>query len=96
MTCLLILHEPLASVPPDQVAMGVGVAAMCAVGLWKERWLLTESRRLQQLKARCGDEAARWLFRGTLVAGMAFGSALATGWINPLFSGGPPPQAASQ
>ncbi|MEZ6068065.1 MAG: hypothetical protein R3B90_20660 [Planctomycetaceae bacterium] len=68
----------------DQLLIGGTTAAICAVGYWRERWLLSQTPKGRWLVRRLGGSKATWLLRVLLAAGLGFGVLLATGVINPI------------
>ena len=68
----------------EQMAMGLGVAALSLLGLFQSSWLIARTRKGQWLVNRLGPERGLWGLRAALLLAAAFGVALATGWINPV------------
>jgi hypothetical protein len=68
----------------QQVAMGVVVAAACAVGLWNDRLLLTNSRYGRWLTRLFGPVGGLWALRVLLFLGIVFGILLAADVIRPI------------
>ncbi len=68
----------------DQVFMGTAVACGCLLGLWYQRWFLTETPKGQRLVRRFGEEGGAWVFRGLLLVGLLLGVLLAVGVIHPI------------
>jgi hypothetical protein len=68
----------------EQILIGLTTSALCGAGLYREVWLLTETRKGQKLVAACGEERALWILRGLLAAGIVFGLSLASGLVNPI------------
>lgn len=69
---------------PDQILIGGTTAVMCAVGLWKQGWLLEHTRKGRWLLNACGGAVGPWVLRGLLALGLGFGVLLAAGVINPV------------
>jgi hypothetical protein len=67
-----------------QSAMGITVAALCAYGLIRARWLFETTRKGRKLAARFGESRGFTVLRFLLVAGVLFGVLLAADVIRPL------------
>lgn len=80
--------------PAEQVFIGLTTSGLCAVGIAQQEWFLRETRKGRRLVALCGTRNAVWVLRALLALGVAFGLALASGFINPVrwTSTTPPPQ----
>lgn len=70
--------------PAEQVFIGLTTSGLCAVGIAQEEWFLRETRKGRRLVELCGTRNAVWVLRGLLALGVAFGLALASGFINPV------------
>lgn len=68
----------------EQIFMGSATAVLCAVGLWNESWLLTETGKGRALVRWFGPDRARWVLRLLLASGMILGTLLAVGIVNPI------------
>ena len=68
----------------QHTAMGGGIIALCLMLLFRERWILDQTRRGQSLVKWFGPERAPWVFRVILLAGITFGGLLANGTIKPI------------
>ena len=68
----------------EQVFIGLTTSGLCAVGLAREAWFLSETKKGQRLVRLCGTRNAMWVLRGLFVVGVLFGLALATGVVNPI------------
>lgn len=68
----------------EQILIGGGVALLCGLGLWHDRWLLGHTSKGRWLIGRLGDERALLLLRGLLAGGVAFGALLATDVVRPV------------
>jgi len=68
----------------QDTAMGVGIITLCVMLLFRERWILDQTRRGQRLVEWCGPARAPWFFRVLLLAGITFGGLLANGVIQPV------------
>lgn len=69
---------------PQDVAMGIGIIAVCLMFLSQERRFLAETSKGRRLVGWCGPAKAPWVLRGLLLAGMVFGGLLAYGTIKPI------------
>ncbi len=68
----------------DHVFMGVGVSCFSAACLVRHRWLLTNTNKGQWLIERFGENSARCVVGFAAIVGLAFGSLLALGFIQPV------------
>ena len=68
----------------QDTAMGAGIVTLCVMLLFRERWILEQSRSGQRLVERCGPARAPWVLRAVLLAGITFGGLLANGVIQPV------------
>lgn len=68
----------------EQVAMGLGVAALSLMGLVHAKWLIARTRKGQRLVNWFGPERGLLGLRIALLLTTVFGAALAAGWINPV------------
>ncbi len=68
----------------ERILIGVSVAALCAFGLLKQRWMLDETPKGRRLVAWLGEPRAHWTVRVLLAIGIAFGTLLACGVIRPV------------
>jgi hypothetical protein len=68
----------------QQVAMGMMVAAACAVGLWYDQVLLVHSRYGRLLSRLFGPARGLWVLRVLLILGIVFGILLAVDVIRPI------------
>lgn len=68
----------------EQIVIGGGVALLCGLGLWHDRWLLTRTSKGRWLIARLGADRALWTLRALLAGGVAFGVLVATDVIRPV------------
>jgi hypothetical protein len=68
----------------QQTAMGIAIAATCAVGLWFHNWLLVNTRHGQRLVRWFGDERGLHVLCALLVAGIVFGILLASDVVRPI------------
>ncbi len=77
----------------EQFLIGGATAMLCVHGLWRQQWLLTETRKGQLLVRWFGPQSAPWVLRICLALGVGFGILLAAGVINPVrwSSSSPPP-----
>ncbi len=70
--------------PQHQILMGVSVSCACLAGLIRQRWLLANTSKGQRLVRWCGEPTARYVWGLICVAGIVFGSLLATDVIRPM------------
>jgi hypothetical protein len=70
--------------PNDQILMGVAISLVSLLGMFKLRWLTTNSTKGKKLVARFGEDKAFLILRILLLAMILFGTLLATGIINPI------------
>ncbi len=68
----------------EQVIVGGITAFLCLLGLINEHWFLTQTRKGQKLLAKLGEQRAKSVLRGFLIAGIVFGTLLATDIIHPV------------
>ena len=68
----------------EQILIGLVVAALCGLGLWHDRWLLTSTRKGRRLAGWFGETRGLWVLRSLLLAGAAFGLLLAADVIRPV------------
>jgi hypothetical protein len=68
----------------ERILIGTVSAALCLLGLWRQRWFLHETAKGQRLIAWFGEERALWVLRLLLTLGIVFGTLLAIGVIRPL------------
>ncbi len=64
--------------------IGLATSVLCGIGLYREFWFLTETRKGRWLVERCGLSPALWILRGLFALGVIFGLSLALGIINPI------------
>ena len=70
--------------PKDQIVMGLMIAALCGLGLYHTRWMLDRTGKGRALKRWLGEPSAPWVWRGLMLAGVAFGLLLAGDVIRPI------------
>lgn len=70
--------------PAEQIFIGLTTSGLCAVGIAQEEWFLRETRKGRRLVQLCGTRNAVWVLRALLALGVAFGLALASGFLNPI------------
>ncbi len=70
--------------PHDHVLMGLGISGFSLVCLARHQWLLAHTSKGQRLIRSFGEPKARMLFALVCVSGIAFGSLLALGVIQPI------------
>jgi len=68
----------------EQVFIGLATSGLCAAGLVREGWFLSETPKGQWLVESFGTRNALWLLRALFALGILFGLALATGIVNPV------------
>ena len=68
----------------QDMAMGAGIVALCLMLMFRERWILDQTRKGQRLVQWCGPDRAPWVLRAILLAGILFGGLLANGTIRPI------------
>jgi hypothetical protein len=68
----------------EQLLIGGTTAMLCVHGLWRQQWLLTETRKGRLLVSWFGPQSASWVLRTCLTLGIGFGVLLAAGIINPV------------
>ncbi|MCR9230157.1 MULTISPECIES: hypothetical protein [Gimesia] len=69
---------------PENVVIGLFVAAFSLWGLIKEKWFLAETRKGQKLTRWFGPARAVWVLRVIFLVGILFGLLLAGGLIRPI------------
>lgn len=70
--------------PKEQIFIGLTVAVLCAVGIYKDRWFLTQTKKGKRLIGWFGEEKAIWVLRGVYGLGMLFGLLMALNVIRPV------------
>jgi len=81
----LKFREPsVTPMPNDQLLMGVAVALMSVIAVWKADWLLQNTRKGQRLLQRFGERNARRTVIALFLATALLGVLLATDLIRPL------------
>jgi hypothetical protein len=68
----------------SQVFMGTAIAVVCSLGIWQAHWCLAETVKGRRLVDAFGSGRALLMWRMTLLLGIAFGAALAAGFVNPI------------
>lgn len=68
----------------EQVFIGLTTSGLCAAGLVREAWFLSETKKGRWLVHLCGTRRALWVLRALLALGVLFGLALAGGIVNPV------------
>lgn len=68
----------------EQVFIGLATSGLCAAGLVREQWFLTETPKGRWLVNSFGTRKAIWVLRGLFALGVLFGLALASGFVNPI------------
>jgi hypothetical protein len=68
----------------EQAILGVMVAALCALGLWNERWFYENTKKGRRLARWFGETRGLWILRSLFIAGAAFGILLAANVIRPV------------
>jgi len=71
-------------VTKEQAILGLTVTVLCAVGLWKDRWFLANTKKGRRLSRWLGETRGLWVLRSLLVLGAAFGVLLAMNMIRPV------------
>ncbi|MEZ6055645.1 MAG: hypothetical protein R3C01_02970 [Planctomycetaceae bacterium] len=69
---------------PEQIFIGGVTAALCAAGIVKRTWILTETTKGQRLVRRWGESRAAMFTLIVCLTGLLFGLALAIGLLNPI------------
>ena len=70
--------------PHDHILMGLGLSGFSLVCLVRHQWLLAHTSKGQRLVRFFGEPKARALFSLACLSGIAFGSLLALGIIQPI------------
>ncbi len=70
--------------PKEQILIGAVIAVLCGIGLCKDRWFLTNTKKGRQLIDRFGQRHAIWVLRLLFGAGAVFGILFASGVIRPV------------
>ncbi len=70
--------------PRDQLFMGIAVASVCLLGLWKDRWFLANTKKGRQFVQWFGEQKGLWALRVLFAVGILFGALLATDVIRPV------------
>jgi hypothetical protein len=70
--------------PRDQLLMGIAVASVCLLGLWKDRWFLANTKKGKQFARWFGEERGLWALRILFGVGALFGVLLASDIIRPI------------
>jgi hypothetical protein len=70
--------------PHDHLLMGLAVSGMSLACLVRYRWLLAHTHKGQRLVRKFGEPTARLVFALVCLGGIAFGTLLAMGVIQPL------------
>ena len=68
----------------EQIAIGVLMAGLCAVGIRHRRWLVVETSKGRRLSQWCGQARALWLVTILLSLGVVWGVLLACDIARPL------------
>lgn len=68
----------------SQVFMGAAIAFICGLGIWRAQWCLAETAKGRRLVDAFGSVRALLMWRMFLLLGVAFGVALAAGFVNPV------------
>lgn len=64
--------------------MGAAIAFICGLGIWRAQWCLAETAKGRRLVDAFGSVRALLMWRMFLLLGVAFGVALAAGFVNPV------------
>ena len=64
--------------------MGAAIAVICGLGIWQAQWCLAETAKGRRLVDAFGSGRALLMWRMFLLLGVAFGVALAAGFVNPV------------
>ncbi len=70
--------------PKDQLLIGAVFALFCLIGLYKDLWILAQTKKGQWLVRRCGQQRSVWLLRSLFGCGAVFGVLLACNVIRPV------------
>ena len=68
----------------SQVFLGAAIAFICGLGIWQAQWCLAETAKGRRLVDTFGSARALLMWRMFLSLGIAFGMALAMGFVNPV------------
>ena len=68
----------------EQVFLGTVIAVLCAFGVLKGRWFLSETRKGQRFVSLFGEAKAIWVIRTLFGLGCLFGILLAADVIHPV------------
>ncbi|MFQ5731063.1 MAG: hypothetical protein ACE5KM_03805 [Planctomycetaceae bacterium] len=68
----------------QQILMGVAVAVLSLVGLWRAGWIVQNTRKGQRLARRFGELNARRIVRVVFALLCLFGTLLAADVIRPV------------
>ena len=68
----------------QDTAMGAGIITLCVMLLFRDRWILEQTRKGRRLVEWCGPVRAPWVLRAVLLVGITFGGLLAGGVIRPI------------
>jgi hypothetical protein len=71
------------NIPPEQMLIGWGSAALCLWGLLQSNWFYRETRKGRRLAARFGEPGGLVVLRALFLLGIVLGAALATDLIRP-------------
>lgn len=69
---------------PENVVIGVFVLVFSLLGLIKEQWFLTNTRKGQRLTQWFGPQHGLWVLRIIFLTGAIFGALLAANLIQPM------------
>ena len=70
--------------PKEQIFIGVTIALLCGIGLVKERWFLTHTKKGERLVRWFGEKKATWVLRGLFGLGILVGILIAMNIIRPV------------
>ena len=70
--------------PRDQLLMGIAVASVSLLGLWKDRWFLANTKKGRQFAKWFGEVKGLWALRVLFACGILFGLLLASDIVRPL------------
>jgi len=68
----------------EQILMGMAVAVLCGLGLWKARWFLENTEKGRRMVRWFGPRRALWVLQLLFGAGALFGILLAADVIRPV------------
>lgn len=68
----------------EQMLIGVMTATLCAAGIVKRAWFLSETKKGRSLVRRLGVARAKAVTLAFFSVGLLFGLALACGILNPI------------